>query len=152
MSDLTPPPEQDPFSKPARARRARVLAIQFLYQVTISNQTTSESLESFSDDHLKGMKGRKTDRALFMNLITFLEQYPEKVEETLTAALQPKWSLSKLETVLQAILRIGVAEILLGQTAHKILLNEYVQITQGFFEQGQEKLVNATLDQICKQQ
>ena len=140
----------DPFSKPSRARFSRILAVQATYQVGFGHITYANVCAQFQKNQLVGMKGRKADKKLFASILAFLEQYPEKVEPSLEACLLPKWKLDRLEKVLQAILRVGSAEFHLQIASPGVLVSEYVQITQGFFEQDQDKLVHGVLDCLYK--
>lgn len=145
-----PPLPYDPFSKPARARGARILAIQAIYQTSYSGAPYNETALQFHHDHMKRAQGRKIDKNLFDSILTLLQDHQSSIQETLDDCLQPKWHMARLEKVLQAILLAGAAEAHLRITPTAILINEYVQITQGFFQQDQDKLVHAVLDCVCK--
>lgn len=143
---------QDSFSKPARARMARVLAVQAFYQMDLNQAPIEEIIEEFKKSHMKGMKGRKTDKKLFEQILNFYGDFSEKVIAALEECLQPKWPLKRLEAVLRAILKSATAEAFLKLTPRSVLINEYVQITQGFFDKEEDKLINAVLDCICKKE
>lgn len=140
----------DLFSKPARARKARILAVQAIYQASFTEQNYVQVAKDFQEDHMKGIKGRQTDKKLFLSLLTLLNQQETAFRDILETCLQPKWTLPRLERVLQAILLAATAEAHLRATDIPVLINEYVQITQGFFQQDQDKLVHAVLDSLCK--
>jgi len=141
---------QDPYSKPARARKSRVLAVQAIYQSELNDSDIGEIFEHYKQDHLTGAKGRQLDKKLFESVLRFLKMYPEVVENSLKECLQPKWTFERLEMVLRAILKVASAEAHLKCTPVPVLINEYVQVTNGFFDRDEDKLVNGVLDCLTK--
>ncbi|HEV7433956.1 MAG TPA: transcription antitermination factor NusB, partial [Pseudorhizobium sp.] len=68
------------------------------------------------------------------------------------SALQSDWPLSRLDSTLRAILRAGTFEIIERKDVPiPVIVTEYVEIAQAFFEGEEPKIVNAVLDRIAKQ-
>jgi transcription termination factor NusB len=55
-----------------------------------------------------------------------------------------------MNILIQAVLRSAIAEYLYLNTARKVLIDEYVNITGSFFTVKETNFVNATLDKITK--
>ena len=61
--------------------------------------------------------------------------------------------MDRLNLVDKAIIRLATAELLDGSTPRKIIINEALEITKEFSDQGDHKAVsfnNRLLDNICK--
>ena len=75
-----------------------------------------------------------------------------KIDPVVRGALQEDWPLSRLDSTLRAILRAGTFEILERKDVPiPVIVTEYVEIAQAFFEGEEPKIVNAVLDRIAKQ-
>ena len=65
-------------------------------------------------------------------------------------ALSKAGSLDKLETTLQAILQVGVFELISPlETPTEVVINEYVDLTHAFYEKQTVGLVNGVLDKVA---
>ena len=75
-----------------------------------------------------------------------------KIDPVIGAALLDGWPLSRIDSTLRAILRAGTFEILDRKDVPvAVIVTEYVEIAQAFFEGEEPKIVNAVLDRIAKQ-
>jgi N utilization substance protein B len=75
-----------------------------------------------------------------------------RLDPLIASALQDDWALSRLDSTVRAILRAGVFELLDRKDVPvAVIVTEYVEIAQAFFEDDEPKLVNAVLDRIAKQ-
>jgi N utilization substance protein B len=64
--------------------------------------------------------------------------------------LSKEGSLDKLETTLQAILQVGVFELISPlETPTEVVINEYVDLTHAFYEKQTVGLVNGVLDKVA---
>ena len=70
--------------------------------------------------------------------------------QLIASALSKEGSLDKLETTLQAILQVGVFELISPlETPTEVVINEYVDLTHAFFEKQTVGLVNGVLDKVA---
>ncbi|MGO7420612.1 transcription antitermination factor NusB, partial [Rhizobium ruizarguesonis] len=88
----------------------------------------------------------------FRSIVSGVVRDQVRLDPLIAAALQDDWALSRLDSTVRAILRAGVFEI----TDRKdvpvaVIVTEYVEIAQAFFDDDEPKLVNAVLDRIAKQ-
>lgn len=76
----------------------------------------------------------------------------EKIDNVIVANLQ-KWSIKRLTYVDRAIIRFATYELLLTETPHEIVINEALNITRKYSDEGNDKTVgfnNRVIDNIRK--
>ncbi len=58
------------------------------------------------------------------------------------------WTLSRLNKVDQAILRVGIYELMYTNTPSVVAINEAVELSKKYSEEAVTKMINAVLDSI----
>jgi transcription antitermination protein NusB len=116
--------------KPANQRgAARLAAVQALYQMDVGGSGVLEVVAEYETYRL----GQEIDG----------DQYLKA---------DPSWFRSRLDSTVRAILRAGTFELIERKDVPiAVIVNEYVEIAQAFFEEEEPRLVNAVLDRIAKQ-
>jgi N utilization substance protein B len=73
------------------------------------------------------------------------------IDPMLVDALPTDWPLGRIDPVLRAVMRAGVAELAMtdGPPA-KVVINEYLDIARGFFTGPEPGLANAVLDRLAR--
>ena len=123
-------------------REARVLAMQILYNADFNGidieKAMTESEVSLDDNTV-----------FFLNLVKDnLEKVDAVIEDSLT-----NYHLNRLNYVDRAIVRLATAEMMEKSTPNKIIINEALEITKEYSDQGDHKAVafnNRLLDNISK--
>jgi N utilization substance protein B len=143
--------------KPANQRgAARLAAVQALYQMDIGGTGVLEVVAEYEahrlGQELDGETYLKADPSWFRSIVAGVVRDQTKIDPLVRASLLESWPLSRLDSTLRAILRAGTFEI----TERKdvpvaVIVTEYVEIAQAFFEGEEPKIVNAVLDRIAKQ-
>lgn len=135
---------------------ARLAAVQALYQMDIGGTGVLEIVAEYEThrlgQELDGATYLKADAAWFRSIVSGVVRDQVRLDPLIAAALQDDWALSRLDSTVRAILRAGVFEL----TDRKdvpvaVIVTEYVEIAQAFFDDDEPKLVNAVLDRIAKQ-
>ncbi|CAK07128.1 transcription antitermination factor NusB [Rhizobium johnstonii] len=135
---------------------ARLAAVQALYQMDVGGTGVLEIVAEYEAHRLgqeiDGETYLKADAAWFRSIVSGVVRDQVRLDPLIAAALQDDWALSRLDSTVRAILRAGVFEI----TDRKdvpvaVIVTEYVEIAQAFFDDDEPKLVNAVLDRIAKQ-
>ncbi|MBY5788814.1 transcription antitermination factor NusB [Rhizobium leguminosarum bv. viciae] len=135
---------------------ARLAAVQALYQMDVGGTGVLEIVAEYEAHRLgqeiDGETYLKADAAWFRSIVSGVVRDQVRLDPLIAAALQDDWALSRLDSTVRAILRAGVFEI----TDRKdvpvaVIVTEYVEIAQAFFDVDEPKLVNAVLDRIAKQ-
>lgn len=123
-------------------REARVLAMQILYNADFNGieieKAMTESEVALDDNTV-----------FFLNLVKDnLTKIDEVIEESLV-----NYHLNRLNYVDRAIVRLATAEMMEKSTPNKIIINEALEITKEYSDQGDHKAVafnNRLLDNISK--
>lgn len=141
-------------SAKARKSAARLAAVQVLYQMRLNHQEAGPALREF----IKHRSGKKIDGDRYI-------APDEELLDSIVQGVQKRWAdidgiiaktltdggRDKVEILLDCILRAGVFELLEhGTTATGIILNDYLNVTVGFYEGAETRLVNGILDKAAK--
>ena len=121
-------------------REARIQAMQILYTNGFYNSSLLESLGYHEADE-------KEEILNFINLVVGNE---EKIDNIISECLV-NYTIERLNQVDKAIVRLATAELLAG-TARNIVINEALEITKEYSDQGDGKAVkfnNKLLDSIA---
>ncbi|WP_137132953.1 transcription antitermination factor NusB [Rhizobium sp. FY34] len=143
--------------KPANQRgAARLAAVQALYQMDIGGTGVLEVVAEYEahrlGQELDGETYLKADPSWFRSIVAGVVRDQTKIDPLLRASLLESWPLSRIDSTLRAILRAGTFEIVERKDVPvAVIVTEYVEIAQAFFEGEEPKIVNAVLDRIAKQ-
>jgi len=149
--------DEKPAVKPANQRgAARLAAVQALYQMDVGGAGVLEVVAEYEAHRLRqaldGDTYLKADASWFRSIVSGVVRDQVKIDPVVRSALQSDWPLSRLDSTLRAILRAGTFEILERKDVQiPVIVTEYVEIAQAFFEGEEPKIVNAVLDRIAKQ-
>ena len=149
--------DEKPAVKPANQRgAARLAAVQALYQMDVGGAGVLEVVAEYEahrlGQELDGDTYLKADASWFRSIVSGVVRDQVKIDPVVRSALQNDWPLSRLDSTLRAILRAGTFEILDRKDVPiPVIVTEYVEIAQAFFEGEEPKIVNAVLDRIAKQ-
>ena len=121
-------------------REARIQAMQILYTNEFYNSSLLESL-----GYHEALEKEEIEK--FINLVVGNE---EKIDSIISECLV-NYTIERLNQVDKAIIRLATAELLAG-TAKNIVINEALEITKEYSDQGDGKAVrfnNKLLDNIA---
>ncbi len=117
---------------------------KFKYEGNYHELSLSEVIDQVFDNF------EKSDDAIVM--VNFATLNLEKIDILLNSSLV-NYSLDRLNLVDKAILRLAVSEFLNKQIASEIVINEALELTKEFSDQGDNKAVrfnNKVLDTVLK--
>ena len=137
-------------------RRARLAAVQALYQIALTQKTPAQVIVNFRD-HPPAL-GEDTEEAppeadgeLFGMIVTGVTENIGALDEMLAGAMDAKLSAERLEALLRAILRAGAFELHhQAMIPAGIIINDYVDVAHAFYGGKEPGLVNAVLDRLAK--
>ena len=124
-------------------REARIATMQILYSADLNGISVEEARKDISSHVL-------TD-----DVISFLDMVVsniEKIDDVISKSLE-NYSLGRLNIVDRAIIRLATAEFIDGKTDKRIIINEALEITKQFSDQGDHKATgfnNRLLENIYK--
>ena len=142
---------------------ARLLAIQTLY----AHETGDTDWDKLMSRALLGELGGQVlteqagseayislapaDTGLYTRLVQSYREHGADIDNALRSAISAKIGFDRSELTFLCILRVGMAEFYAdAQTDAPIIVNEYVDITQSFFDGAEIKIANAVLDRFAK--
>ena len=136
---------------------ARLYALQALFQMESSGLSVNCVKKEFEtyrigyDYEKNKMYQSKADLELFTKIIFKAVEEQKTIDQLTNSILKSTWKLERIDPTLRALFRAATAEILLSQTPHKVVINEFIELSKAFFSDSKEtKLVNAVLDKITQ--
>jgi N utilization substance protein B len=125
-------------------RQARKMALQALFQMTLSNTDRVTALEAVHDS------GDPTDP--FVNhLLDQTLDHEKEIDSLISKHLQ-NWSLDRVGNIDKTILRLAVCEILyLDDIPVTVSVNEAVELCKIYSDEQTRKFVNGVLSGISKE-
>lgn len=140
---------------PARSA-ARLAAVQALYQMESAGQGVETVIREFLDHRLGGdVEGESlhpADAAFFSDILRGAVETQSRLDPYLQRQLAEGWRLSRLDATARAILRAGLYELIRRvDVPFKVVINEYMDIANAFFEGDEPRFINAVLDAASKE-
>ena len=142
-------------SQNARNSAARLAAVQALYQYKGNEEPVLLLIEEYRQHRLGKVLDEvetiRPDSLLFERILKGVTEHNATVQEMLAAALNKDGQQKSVpsEPLLNSILSCGAYELMSHQDIDApILIDDYLNITHAFYDQGEHKLVNAVLDRV----
>lgn len=120
-------------------REARVAAMQIIYNNMFYATSLEESLSFFDYE----------DKEMVLSFLKLVEGKIAQIDTIISVCLE-NYTIDRLNQVDKAIIRLATAELLAG-TPKGIVINEALEITREYSDQGDNKAVrfnNKLLDKI----
>jgi N utilization substance protein B len=141
-------------SVPETRRTARLAAVQALYQMDVSGATAADVAEDFQRGRLprdeSGPLASEPDPQLFNQIIENAVEKQDAVDRAIARRLKG-WKLERIDAVARAILRAGVTELWARRDIPTaVVIDEYVEIANAFFEGAEPGFINAALDACAR--
>ncbi|MCF6326757.1 MAG: transcription antitermination factor NusB [Devosiaceae bacterium] len=153
-----PSADKEKSSKPHANQRgaARLAAVQALYQMDIGGTELGSILEQFdtrrAGGEVEGEEYLPADVDFLRQIVSGVLKNQLEIDPLLNQKLSDEWHLTKIDSTLRAILRAGAFELLYKRDIPaKVVINEYLDVAQAFFEGEVPAMVNAVLDKISKE-
>lgn len=134
---------------------ARLAALQALYQMEMTGGAPDDVVKEFIDhrfgtDAEAGTAGAH-DKVFFADLVEGVLKHQVEIDRTLADGLAQGWTLARIDSILRALLRVAVYELVARKDVPaKVVIDEYVELSRDFFEGEEPKFVNAVLDRIAR--
>jgi N utilization substance protein B len=149
--DTTP----DDIKRANQRGAARLAAVQALYQMDLSGTGVLEIVAEYENfrlgQELDGDQYLKADASWFRSIVSGVVKEQRTLDPVIADSLVEGWPLSRLDATLRAILRAGVFELRERKDVPSpVIITEYVEIANAFFNEEEPKLVNAVLDSVAR--
>ena len=127
-------------------RQSRIVAMQMLYQIQLTNAPVPVVIEQFWQSHDTSAKLRPFAVELVEGTTSHLEAIDELLQNT-----SKNWKLHRMPVVDLSILRCAAYEILyLNDIDPATSINEAVEIAKVYSTPDSPKFINGVLDNIPK--
>ncbi len=135
---------------------ARLAAVQALYQMDLSGKGVMESIGEFETfwigREVDGVPARPAEEAYFRDILAGVVREQVPIDRKVDDALKTGWPLTRIDTVLRAILRAGVYELgYRRDVPAKVVISEYIDVANAFFDGDEPRLVNGVLDAVARE-
>ena len=135
---------------------ARLYAVQALFQMEQSGQTTEQICREFETHRFgevyEGDEMAEGDLDTFRTVMDDAVNHQAKIDQMTDRALVAKWPIARIDPTLRALFRAAGAELVGKETPPKVAITEYVDVARAFFPEGKEpKFVNAVLDHMARE-
>lgn len=153
MSDADSTPEVRPANKRGSAR---LFAVQALYQMDLSSAALTTVLNEYENirigQEVDGEEYLEADLGWFRGIVSGVVELQTTLDPIIHNALPDDWPLSRLDTLLRAVLRSGSFELMKRKDVPaKVVINEYLDVAKAFFEEDEPRLVNGVLNRIARE-
>lgn len=139
--------------KGERRTAARRLAVQALYQVDMSKADAADVIKEFRDHRLAEAGSGKSapDAKLFAAIVATAATRQAEIDSLIGSALAEDWKIERLDAVMRALLRAGVAELIdFAGTPARVIIDEYMHVAHAFFPARETGFVNGMLDRLAR--
>lgn len=127
-------------------RRARARALQAVYAWDLA---PDGGLLNVSDRLWGDLALGEAERAIAAPLVSEVAERRAAIDELL-ASVTANWRLERLGAVERSLLRLGVAELRLGNTPPRVVIQEGVRLAERFGTPGSARFVNGVLDAVAR--
>ena len=133
---------------------ARLAAVQALYQMDIAGTDVNDVVAEFCEHRLGNPEDlsccEDADLAFFSCIVKGVVAEQREIDPMLHVQLAEGWKLSRIDSILRAILRSAAFELLRRpDVPAKVVINEYVDVAHAFFEEDEPKVVNGILEALA---
>jgi N utilization substance protein B len=138
-------------SSQADARHAaRLGAVQALYQMEMNGAGAEEVAQEFAEHRFDELPV-PPDEEFFRAVVNGVPPHQVEIDRAIAASLSQSWKLERVDSILRAILRCGVYELVARRDVPaKVVIDEYVAVAGAFFGGDEPGFVNGALDTIAR--
>ena len=125
-------------------RRARMLALQALYEIDTAGHEAEQALANLLADGGLSEENTNFTRELVNGVIQKREEIDQHIKR-----FAPAWPIEQIAAVDKNILRLAIFEILLdNKVPCKVAINEAVELAKTFGSDNSSRFVNGVLGAI----
>ena len=127
--------------------------MQGLYQMDLAATGLDDVIAEFTvhripeadEDSLIG----SADPIYFADILRGVVRRQRDIDPMVDKALATGWRLVRVDSILRAILRAGVFELMeRTDVPARVVINEYINVAHAFFSDDEPRVVNGVLDKL----
>jgi N utilization substance protein B len=135
--------------------QARLAAVQALYQMDLAETDLAAVIEEFNAHRLgsdvEGGTSGEADPDHFAGLLRGVVKRQREIDPMVDDQLAKGWRLTRIDSIVRAILRAAAFELIeLSDIPARVVISEYVEVANAFFEGDEPKVVNGVLDALAR--
>ena len=133
--------------------RARLAAVQALYQMDLAETDLAAVIEEFKGYRLGEDDDSEpaADPEHFARVLKGVVRRQRDVDPMIDSQLAEGWRLHRVDSILRAILRAASFELLeLSDVPPRVVISEYIDVAHAFFAGDEPRVVNGVLDQLAR--
>ena len=120
----------------------REVIIKIIYQTIILDKINDKyDIEELAEEYTK-----KDD--FIIETSKSIKKYEKELVELGNKYLDDKWTMSRLPIVDQAIILLGIYELLYTDTPNVVIINESIELSKKYSDEVMPKVVNGVLDSV----
>ncbi len=120
----------------------REIIMKVLYQISIYEETNLEyDLEKLIKEQLE------VENEFVNESVQGIMEHKKKIYELANQNLND-WTMDRLNKVDQAILSLGIYELLYTETPSVVAINEAIELSKKYSDEAVTKMINGVLDKI----
>ncbi len=127
----------------AKRSRARVVALQILYQDDLNPRHNPAESDAFLSERIREPEVADLARSLVAGVRRNRTELDALLEKT-----ADHWSLLRMAATDRNVLRLGAYEILFSDTPGRVAINEAVELAKRFGSAQSAQFVNGILDRF----
>lgn len=139
-----------------RARSAaRLAAVQGLYQMDLAATDLNVVIRDLTSDPIREdangepAEQERPDATFMAELLRGVVRRQRDIDPLVDNQLATGWRLARVDSILRAILRAGVFELMeRPEVPARVVINEYIDIAHAFLGDDEPKVVNGVLDKL----
>jgi len=113
------------------------------------NEVVAEFEAHRLGQEVEGDQYCQAEAQFFRDLVEGVVREQRRLDPMIDQQLAEGWRLTRVDSILRAILRSGAYELLLrDDVPARVVITEYVDIAHAFFGEDEPKVVNGILDRL----
>jgi len=125
---------------------SRDKAMELLFGMTLSKDTTEEAIEGFLENYEGDIK--EIDLTYIKQALIGIENNKEAIDTVISENLH-SWKIDRISKVNLSILRLATYELLYDeQVPRAVVINEALEITRRYSDEKSVSFINGVLDKI----
>jgi len=131
--------------------RARLAALQALYQLEITGGAPDDVVQEFIEHRFGRDSDAEHDEAFFADIVNGVLKHQVEIDRSIARSLAKDWRLARIDSILRALLRAAAYELVARRDVPaKAVIDEYVELARDFFNGDEPGFVNAALDSLAR--
>ena len=116
-------------------------------------EATIKEFESFRlGADIDGARMHNADAAFFADILRGAVETQSRLDKYLERQLAKGWTLARLDATARALLRAALFELIRrADVPYKVVINEYLEIANAFFEGDEPGFINGVLDAAARE-